>query len=85
VGKKPFKERLDIIRRLIIDVRNKAVVKGLLDESLDPFSIRNKDFWDLSTVEKVGKEFRFSRFMKCSFCSWLDQNFEHKSLMKLMD
>jgi mRNA-capping enzyme len=53
VGKKPFKERLDIIRRLIVDVRNKAISKRLIDRSLDPFSIRNKDFWDLSTVQKV--------------------------------
>jgi mRNA-capping enzyme len=53
VGKKPFKERLDIIRRSIIDVRNKAISNGLINRSLDPFSIRNKDFWDLSTVHKV--------------------------------
>ncbi|CAF2614373.1 unnamed protein product [Rotaria sp. Silwood2] len=59
VGKKPFRERLDIIRRLIVDVRNKAITKGLIDRSLDPFSIRNKDFWDLSTVHKlVGAKFQ---------------------------
>ncbi|CAF0897849.1 unnamed protein product [Adineta ricciae] len=58
VGKKPFRERLDIIRR-IIDVRNKAITKGLIDRSQDPFSIRNKDFWDLSNVQKlVGPKFR---------------------------
>ncbi|CAF1402650.1 unnamed protein product [Rotaria sordida] len=59
VGKKTFKERLDIIRRLIVDVRNKAISKGLIDRSFDPFSIRNKDFWDLSTVHKlVGPKFQ---------------------------
>ncbi|CAF3573388.1 unnamed protein product [Rotaria sp. Silwood1] len=59
VGKKPFRERLDIIRRLIVDVRNKAITKGLIDRSLDPFSIRNKDFWDISTVHKlVGTKFQ---------------------------
>jgi len=59
VGKKPFKERLDLIRRSIIGVRNEAMSKNLIDKSLDPFSIRNKDFWDLSTVPKlVGSKFR---------------------------
>ena len=53
VGKKPFKERLDIIRRLIVDVRNKAISTRLIDRCLDPFSIRNKDFWDLSNTQKV--------------------------------
>ncbi|CAF3676509.1 unnamed protein product [Rotaria socialis] len=59
VGKKPFRERLDIIRRSIVDVRNKAIAKGLVDKSLDPFSIRNKDFWDLAAVPKlVGPKFQ---------------------------
>jgi hypothetical protein len=55
VGKKPFKERLELIRRLIVGVRNEAISKNLIDRSLDPLSIRNKDFWDLSTVHKVGQ------------------------------
>ncbi|UJR22696.1 hypothetical protein I4U23_025732 [Adineta vaga] len=59
VGKKPFRERLDIIRRSIIDTRNQAITKGRIDRSRDPFSIRNKDFWDLSTLHKlVGTKFR---------------------------
>ncbi|CAF1324113.1 unnamed protein product [Adineta steineri] len=59
VGKKTFKERLELIRSSIIDVRNQAIVKGLIDKSLEPFSIRNKDFWDISTVAKiVGPKFQ---------------------------
>ncbi len=53
VGRKTLRERLDLIRRAIIDVRNNAAEKGLIDKSLEPFSIRNKDFWDLSAVHKV--------------------------------
>ncbi len=55
MGKKPFKERLELIRRSIVGVRNEAISKNLIDRRLDPFSIRNKDFWDLSTVHKVGQ------------------------------
>jgi mRNA-capping enzyme len=59
VGRKPFKERLDLIRRSIVGVRNEAISKNLIDRNLDPFSVRNKDFWDLSTVHKLlGSEFR---------------------------
>ena len=51
--RKPFIERLDLICRAIVDVRNQAIAKGLINKYLQPFSIRNKDFWDLSTVSKV--------------------------------
>lgn len=48
-----FKDRLNIIRNQIVNVRNEAIVKGLINKSLEPFSIRNKDFWELVTVPEV--------------------------------
>ena len=59
VGQRPFRERLDLIRRSIVGVRNEAITKGTIDRNFDPFSIRNKDFWDLSAVPKVKSDWPF--------------------------
>ena len=48
-----FRERLDLIRRSIVDVRNEAAARGRFDKSRDVFSVRPKDFYELSKVEKV--------------------------------
>ncbi|CAF0720102.1 unnamed protein product [Rotaria sp. Silwood1] len=53
VSQRSFKERLDIIRHSIVNVRNEAIVKGFIQKNLEPFSIRNKEFWELSTVSKL--------------------------------
>ncbi|CAF0865386.1 unnamed protein product [Rotaria sordida] len=53
VGQRTFKERLDIIRHSIVNIRNEAIIKGLINKSLEPFSIRNKEFWDLSATSKL--------------------------------
>ncbi len=42
-------------------MRNNAAEKGLIHKSLDPFSIRNKDFWDLSAVHKVISFFIYTK------------------------
>lgn len=41
----------------LIVVRNEAAANGRIDKSQDPFSVRNKDFWDLTKVHKVGRVF----------------------------
>ncbi|CAF2356122.1 unnamed protein product [Rotaria sp. Silwood2] len=53
VGQRSFTERLDIIRHSIVNIRNEAIAKGHINKSLEPFSIRNKEFWDLSTTSKL--------------------------------
>lgn len=59
IGGRPFRERLDCIRRKIVDVRSKAITTGRIDRSRDPFSVRNKDFWDLTMVPKlIGEKFK---------------------------
>jgi len=59
VGQKPFRERLDIIRRSIVDVRNEAAQRGRFDKSRDTFSVRPKQFDDLSHVKRfLTPEFR---------------------------
>jgi hypothetical protein len=53
VAQRPFHERLNIVRRSIVDVRDEAVRRGLIDRRRDPFSIRVKEFYDLSATRKV--------------------------------
>ncbi|CAF1628945.1 unnamed protein product [Rotaria magnacalcarata] len=53
VGQRSYPERLNIIRHDIVDVRNHATVQGHINKSLEPFSIRFKEFWELSAVSKI--------------------------------
>ncbi|XP_011182006.2 mRNA-capping enzyme [Zeugodacus cucurbitae] len=48
IGSKPFyPDRLNCIKKEIIEPRYEAITKRLINRPLEPFSIRNKDFWDI--------------------------------------
>ncbi|CAF1376755.1 unnamed protein product [Adineta steineri] len=58
VSQQPFTKRMEKYQN-IIKVRNEAVIKGHIDDRSKPFSIRAKDFWDLSAVsELLGDKFQ---------------------------
>ncbi|XP_058468211.1 mRNA-capping enzyme [Malaya genurostris] len=49
IGKKSFyPDRLSYIERRIIAPRTEAMKRGLIDQHRQPFSIRNKAFWDIT-------------------------------------
>jgi mRNA-capping enzyme len=61
VGKKDFKIRMHAIKDLLINPRNEAATKGLLDKTKEPMSVARKDFWDISATFKLfGPAFRNS-------------------------
>ena len=51
VGQCPFGRRILCIDKELIGPRNKKSNEGKLDKTLEPFSVRKKDFWKLSTVK----------------------------------
>ncbi|XP_053687954.1 mRNA-capping enzyme [Sabethes cyaneus] len=54
VGKKPFdKDRLRYIETRIIGPRTEAMKRGLIDQNRQPFSIRNKAFWDVTQARAL--------------------------------
>lgn len=61
VGQMPFHPvRLNCILNEIIQPRNVAITEGRLNKALEPFSIRRKEFWDVTQAcsllgEKFGK------------------------------
>lgn len=60
VGMKSFVERLGIIRHKIIEPRHEAMRQGLIRKEGEPFSIRNKDFWDTQQAHSLLSE-KFAR------------------------
>lgn len=58
VSKMHFDDRLKCIEKNIIYPRNEATKRGLLDRSREPFSIRNKQFWEVTTAAALlGEKF----------------------------
>ncbi|XP_055526342.1 mRNA-capping enzyme [Wyeomyia smithii] len=54
VGKKAFdKDRLRYIETRIIAPRTEAMKRGLIDQIRQPFSIRNKAFWDVTQARAL--------------------------------
>ena len=53
VSAKPFRHRLRLISEWIINTRNKAMTKGHIKKTKQPFSIRSKDIFGLSEVYKL--------------------------------
>lgn len=48
IGNQPFfPNRLKCIKRELIDPRIEAIEKAIINRPSEPFSIRNKDFWDI--------------------------------------
>ncbi len=48
-----FNTRSVCISKEIIQARNDAMLSGRFDKSIEPFSIRQKDFFGLSSTRKV--------------------------------
>ena len=44
----------------IVDSRNYAMCKGLIDKRTEPFSVRQKEFWDVTTAAYLLSD-RFSK------------------------
>lgn len=45
---KSFSDRMKAIKDLIIMPRHEAIMKGKLNRNIEPFSVRLKDFWDIT-------------------------------------
>lgn len=53
VGKCDFGTRLTCIEKEIVGSRNYYITQGIIDKTKEPFSIRNKQFWDVSEAMKL--------------------------------
>ena len=53
VGKCAFGTRLTCIEKEIVGARNTYIIQGLIDKNKEPFSIRKKEFWDVSEAYKL--------------------------------
>jgi len=59
VGKCPFSTRLFCIEKEIVGARNTYITQGLIDKNKEPFSVRKKEFWDVSDAYKlISDEFK---------------------------
>lgn len=59
VGKCDFGTRLTCIEKEIVGARNTYITQGVIDKTKEPFSIRKKEFWDVSEAGKLmGHEFQ---------------------------
>jgi mRNA-capping enzyme len=47
-SKKSFEDRLTAIRHYIIAPRHEAMRRGIINRNHEPFSVRIKDFWDVT-------------------------------------
>ncbi|KAI8128169.1 mRNA-capping enzyme [Lucilia cuprina] len=59
IGKEPFfPNRLKCIKRELVEPRIKAIEKGIINRPSEPFSIRNKEFWDIrQSASLLGEKF----------------------------
>lgn len=48
VGARSFETRLEIIKHEIVLPRYEAITHGLINKTKEPFSVRNKEFWDVT-------------------------------------
>lgn len=53
VGKRSFRDRLKYIKSELIDPRYEAFSKGVINRSLESFSVRNKEFWDITKAASL--------------------------------
>jgi len=53
VGKTDFGTRLICIDKEIVGARHMYITQGLIDKTREPFSIRKKEFWDVSGAHKL--------------------------------
>lgn len=53
VGKTHFDRRMLCIKKEIIGPRHQEMSEGRLDKTLEPFSVRAKEFYDLTMTKEV--------------------------------
>jgi len=53
VGKCDFGTRLTCIEKEIVGARNTYITQGRIDKTREPFSVRKKEFWDVSEAGKL--------------------------------
>lgn len=53
VGKCDFGTRLTCIEKEIVGSRNTYITQGVIDKTREPFSIRKKEFWDVTDAHKL--------------------------------
>jgi len=53
VGKCDFGTRLTCIEKEIVGSRNMYIQQGAIDKTKEPFSIRKKEFWDVTDAHKL--------------------------------
>lgn len=58
VGKKSFDERIFFIKAKIIEPRHEAMKQGIIKKELEPFSVRIKEFWEVTAARSLlGEKF----------------------------
>lgn len=58
IGSKSFVDRLKCIDKEIIAPRHEAMKRGAINKQREPFSVRKKDFWEVSTAASLlGEKF----------------------------
>lgn len=62
VGKTDFDRRMLCIDREIIGPRRQAIEEGRINRMKEPFSVRKKEFWDVSTARQILGE-KFAKVM----------------------
>ena len=60
VGRHSFSERMKLISGNIINPRIEAMRRGIINREQEPFSVRLKDFWDLTQAKSLLSE-KFAR------------------------
>lgn len=53
VGKMNYDIRLQCIQKEIIDVRHDFMRRGIINKMREPFSIRRKEFWDITRTKSI--------------------------------
>ncbi|XP_071804447.1 mRNA-capping enzyme-like [Asterias amurensis] len=53
VGHCDFDRRLLCIDKEIIQTRNQQITQGIIDKTKEPFSVRRKDFWDITKTRSI--------------------------------
>lgn len=53
IGVEDFQTRLSCIKRELIDPRCEAFSRRIIDRSLESFSVRNKEFWDITKAASL--------------------------------
>jgi mRNA-capping enzyme len=56
VIRKSFDERLFYIKSKLLEPRVEAMKQGIIKKELEPFSVRNKEFWPVTTARSLLSE-----------------------------